>query len=82
MAVLEDLRDEVNRRVYAAGQYVVSYDSATITHAKEVAKEYKVKYQDILKGMRPYGSVITKVWDEYGNIVPYEKVFGKSRMRS
>jgi hypothetical protein len=56
----------------------MSYDPSVIKAAKEIAKQYKVRYQDILARIPPSGQIkVSKVWDKYGNIVPYEKIFGR-----
>lgn len=69
-----ELAAMAREKVYAQ-KYLTCPDADTILFAKEIAKKYKVRYQDILAQLRPTGSVITRVWDSNGNIVPYKKIF-------
>lgn len=69
-----ELRSLVMEKVYE-NKFQTNYDGATIMYAKQVARKYKVRYQDILSGMRPRGTIDTQVWDENGKIVPYKKIF-------
>jgi hypothetical protein len=57
-------------------------NKATIQAAKQIAKQYKVRFQDILARIRPSGAIKgDKAWDRFGNIVPWEKVFGQSSLK-
>jgi hypothetical protein len=64
----------VRTKVYA-NKYMSDPDGDTIMYAKEIARKYKVKFQDILATMRPSGSINRPVWDGTGKIVPYKKIF-------
>ena len=68
------LRNLVMQKVYA-NKYLTDPDGDTIMYAKEVARKHKIKFQDILAGMRPSGSIDRPIWDENGKIVPYKKIF-------
>ena len=62
--------------------FLLNYSESVIKAAKQIAKQYKVRYQDILAKIPPHGAIKgTKVWDRHGNIVPWEKVFGPYRYR-
>ena len=74
--VLEEIRAEVRKKVYEQ-KFLVDPDRDTIIFAKELARKYKIKYQEILAGMRPNGSIRGKVWDSTGKLVSYEKVYGR-----
>lgn len=71
-----DLVSQVRQKVYG-NEYCTSPDSDTIFFAKEIAKKNGIKYQEILKRMRPSGTIRCKVWDENGNIVSYEKIYNR-----
>jgi len=44
-------------------------DNGTVDNAKECAKKYKVKFQDLLKTRKPGNNIIGgKTWDKNGNI--------------
>jgi hypothetical protein len=49
-----------------------SDDEITIEAAKQVAKQHKMKYQDILKTYKPSQNIRgSKTWDKDGNIEKY-----------
>jgi hypothetical protein len=78
---LVDMTRELAWSIYRKS-FAMPLDTATIKAAKEIAKKYKVRYQDILARIRPEGFIQgIKVWDKNGNLVPWEKVFGKSALR-
>lgn len=45
-------------------------DEITIEAAKQVAKQYKIKYQEILKTLTPSPNIKgAKTWDRDGNVI-------------
>lgn len=50
-------------------------DESTIHMASKIARKRKVKRPVILRVMRLRGTIVSCVWDEFGNVVPYERVF-------
>jgi tartrate dehydratase alpha subunit/fumarate hydratase class I-like protein len=71
---LLELRAEVREKVYA-NEYCTDRDGDTIFYAKEIARKNKISFKDILKGMRPCGSINRPLWDDTGKIVPYKRIF-------
>jgi len=81
---LDDLAEMTRELAWSIHRksFAMPLDTATIKAAKEIAKKYKVRYQDILARIRPEGSIRgIKVWDKNGNLVPWEKVFGPSALK-
>jgi hypothetical protein len=75
---LDDLADMTRRLAMSMWKKNLALpdDTATIRAAKQIAKQYKVRYQDILARISPSGNTPgVKVWDRFGNIVPYHKIF-------
>ena len=47
----------------------MSSNTKSIKAAKEIAKQYKIKFQDILKTIKPDNNISgEKTWDKDGNI--------------
>jgi len=69
----EVVMDEVLRDFYSLKKElykkVLGSNTRTIKAAKEIAKQYKIKYQDILKTIKPDNNLAgEKTWDKDGNI--------------
>ena len=80
-ADLDSLRAQVRELVYS-NSLLSDPDGDTIFHAKKIAREHnkanpdhKIKFNDILAGMRPSGALRRPVWDSTGKIVPWEKLY-------
>jgi len=64
--VLRDFQDKIRelRKFPAMGS-----NTKSIKAAKEVAKQYKIKYQEILKTIKPDNNIAgEKTWDKDGNL--------------
>jgi hypothetical protein len=68
---LNDLQRDIDERL----RYAYDPDGTYIELCKQYAKLMKVPYQYLLSKFRPSGVLNRPVWNEIGDIVPWEKMF-------
>lgn len=67
----QDILDEVEEltRSFRKKYLALSSDERRIKAAKEIGKQFKVKFQDILKNYNPDNNIKdSKTWDKNGNL--------------